>query len=263
MPKTWPPVLYHYTSSSALLSILHSRSIWLSSRWHLNDFNEGEVFGKHVLSYASANGTDSATAHAVAERLAGLECYVSCFSSERDMLSQWRGYATDGTGVCVGFKSKTLVNVISGSPTALLKKVIYADDHSQLDDETQGLIAALLKSTGEPREAFVQSVAKVKWAIKNKTFREEDEYRLILTPDPKTPSVSFDSGAKAVRGYRASDKDVREYYDFSFASVSPNELLHEIVLGPKNGSNDDVIRRLLDDGGFDQVTIDRSTASYR
>lgn len=34
--------------------------------------------------------------------------YTICFSGNGDLLSQWRGYAKDGTGVAIGFKTKYL-----------------------------------------------------------------------------------------------------------------------------------------------------------
>lgn len=32
--------------------------------------------------------------------------YTICFSGNSDLLSQWRGYAKDGTGIAIGFKTK-------------------------------------------------------------------------------------------------------------------------------------------------------------
>lgn len=29
--------------------------------------------------------------------------YAACFSEEKDLLSQWRGYANNGAGVAIGF----------------------------------------------------------------------------------------------------------------------------------------------------------------
>lgn len=36
--------------------------------------------------------------------------YTACFSGNGDLLSQWRGYAGDGTGIAIGFKTKYLKN---------------------------------------------------------------------------------------------------------------------------------------------------------
>lgn len=40
--------------------------------------------------------------------------YTICFSGHSDLLSQWRGYAKDGTGVAIGFKTKYLKKWKSG-----------------------------------------------------------------------------------------------------------------------------------------------------
>ena len=36
--------------------------------------------------------------------------YVCCFSKERDSLSQWRGYAADGTGLSLGIDASSIYN---------------------------------------------------------------------------------------------------------------------------------------------------------
>lgn len=257
------PTLYHYTSSHVLLSILEHRSIWLGTRQHLNDFNEGEVFFSHLRSYASTTGVKKANVDAVVAKLTGLECYVNCMTTNGDQLSQWRGYAANGAGVSIGFNGATLVQVINGSQVALLRKVNYGDDFGTLEKETQDLIAAVLKSGGDPTCAFVQSLAKARWAIKNKAFEEECEYRLILTPGPDDSAIVFKSGETAVRKYRASESDIREYYELSFRNVDPNDLIQKVVLGPRNASDLDAVRRLLRDKGFTNVDVGKSVASYR
>src|SRR5690606_30192176 len=34
--------------------------------------------------------------------------FIFCLSAEPDVLSQWRGYAKDGTGIAIGFDANTL-----------------------------------------------------------------------------------------------------------------------------------------------------------
>ncbi|WP_437734473.1 DUF2971 domain-containing protein [Sorangium sp. So ce1335] len=262
MPKEWPGILYHYTSSHALISILQSRCIWLSGRWNLNDTDEGAVFRRHLQSYAESESLDGSNVERVLAELASFESYVSCFSSKGDMLSQWRGYANNGTGVSIGFNTSSLIGVIDGGSVCLLQKVAYADKVEDLTVETKSLMKALLTRKGEPGLEFKQSAAKVMWAIKNSAFAEEDEYRLILTSLPGARDVALPSGASAKLKHRPTDAGIREYYELSLGPRY-DTAISEIILGPKNDSHVDVVQRFLASVGLPDVPVRKSVATYR
>ena len=52
--------------------------------------------------------------------------YITCFSRNGDLLSQWRAYGDDGRGVSIGFNSKLLYKVDSS------KNDIYIEDVKSL-----------------------------------------------------------------------------------------------------------------------------------
>lgn len=262
MPKNWPNLLYHYTSSHALISILQNRCIWLSGRWNLNDTNEGSVFCQHLKSYAEAESLDGSSAERVLTNLRMFESYVSCFSSNGDMLSQWRGYANNGTGVSIGFNSSSLIDVIGGGSSCLLQKVAYADKIEDLTGEMKTFMKALLTRKGEPGPEFKQSAAKVMWAVKNRAFAEEDEYRLILTSPPDGQDVTLPSGSSAKLKHRSTDAGLREHYELSL-DRQRDTVISEIVLGPKNDSHVDVVQRFLASVGLPDVSVRKSVATYR
>jgi hypothetical protein len=259
MPKSWPDTLYHYTSAQALLGILQSRKLWLSGRWNLNDSNEGVVFCERPREYATEKGSDEARVGAIVDRLSELESYVACFSAKRDLLSQWRGYANQGAGVCIGFEPNMLIELIRGGNECLLQQVTYSDKVAELRDETRSLLDALLISHGSPRSDFIQSAAKVMWTIKNRAFEEEDEYRLILTTSAESP-IEFPSGARSALAHQAVDSGFREHHELSFGHHSG--VIKCILLGPRNDSHVDVVGRLVRSLGLD-VEIGRSKATFR
>lgn len=57
--------------------------------------------------------------------------YISCFSKESDILSQWRAYADNGKGVSIGFDLEKLVK----EDNLLISEIIYEDKVVQ--DETE------------------------------------------------------------------------------------------------------------------------------
>ena len=103
-------ILYHYCSNQAFQSIINTRAIWLSALSLSNDTMEGKwlrnVFSK-VCADEKLDGdaTDKVIAH-----IDGLEAiFVGlgfCLSEHGDMLSQWRGYASDASGICIGFSAE-------------------------------------------------------------------------------------------------------------------------------------------------------------
>lgn len=101
--------------------------------------------------------------------------------------------------------------------------------------------------------------------MKNKDFHEEEEYRIVLTPHSDTSSFDFKSGATATRNYRDSGVAICEHFELAFPErfFNPNEIIHAIVLGPKNTSNISAVAHMFADRGFTQVTIGKSTATFR
>lgn len=255
-----PEVIYHYTSNDVLLKILEGGALRLSAKHHLNDSMEGEQFLSLLETHES--NPNAAKLAGVREALGPFEFFVSCFSSCGDRLSQWRGYASNGTGVAIGFKKAAIVNSIKGSHEALLYPVEYADDLRQVSPGRAATINAIVTSPGDPSPQALQSFAKERWSIKPSGFSEEKEIRLILTIDggsgalqPTTPLFTI--------GYFATATEVREFCDFKFGSQPDECYLESITLGPTNRTDLVVLRRLLDSRGYKAVAIKRSELSYR
>ena len=179
--KDMPDVIYHYTSNEALLKILGSKSLRLSARHHLNDSMEGEQFFSVIKTRDSKS--DEGRVAAIRHALNLFEVFVACFSASGDLLSQWRGYAGNGSGVAIGFKKAAISKAIKGHSESLLYNVAYADDFIDLPSPRAKTINALLSSSGTPRPKAIQSFAKERWSIKPKGFAEEKESRLIITFD--------------------------------------------------------------------------------
>lgn len=100
-------VIYHYCSPEAFLSIAKNKKLWLSATNNMNDSAEGVWLIdtlKKVLSI-NINPTNRTSRNAIYNYLTlnNNIKFISCFSKEYDLLSQWRAYAQDGEGVAIGF----------------------------------------------------------------------------------------------------------------------------------------------------------------
>ena len=110
--------IYHYTDVRSALEILKSGHLWFTERAHLNDTLEVQYALKVATDMlgdaarAAGPGVPSQIAeHLWGEFNAGLTefgYWVASFSFENDDLSQWRSYADDGRGVCLGFSVQCL-----------------------------------------------------------------------------------------------------------------------------------------------------------
>ena len=240
-------VIYHYTSNDVLLKILEGESLRLSARHHLNDSMEGQQFFSLLKSHPSS--PDQKILDSIRTHLDSVEAFVTCFCSEGDLLSQWRGYAGNGTGVSIGFSRDSIVDAISGSHAALLYTVAYANCMSDMPQDRARTINDILSNTGTPSIDAVHTFAKERWAIKPKGFSEEKESRLIVTVDSRngalTPSASW-----LQVGYMAVGSEVREYCDFSF---DVKKLVKKITLGPNNRTDESVLARYLSRIGLGPV----------
>jgi len=115
-------VLYHYTSAEGLLNIIDSGKFWATHYRFLNDPEEilysfklfdrlflenspkrlsffannvdeesGLIIGNYHLMYTGQRGV-----------IPEYEYYITGFSEEKDLLSQWRGYGDNGEGFAIG-----------------------------------------------------------------------------------------------------------------------------------------------------------------
>jgi hypothetical protein len=105
--------IYHYTDVKGALGILQSGELWFTERAHLNDPTE-ICYGLSIaceLFETAAQNSGATIPKDVASRLKGghkllLETHgfwIFSGSLDGNNLGQWRNYADDGRGVCLGF----------------------------------------------------------------------------------------------------------------------------------------------------------------
>ncbi len=110
--------IYHYTDLRSALAIIESGHFWFTERAHLNDTLElqyglriGHEMFEEAVRKAGPTVPQQVADHLMGEIGIGLIEYgfrVASFSSVPDDMSQWRSYADDGRGVCLGFSVQAL-----------------------------------------------------------------------------------------------------------------------------------------------------------
>jgi hypothetical protein len=135
-----PDFLYHYTDVAGLIGILNSGSLWATNLRFMNDSRELD-HARQLMIDVLHDARTRATApgqrtviDAIETNLTTLtgypDFYSVSFSSDGDLLSQWRGYGSAGGGYAIGFDPDGLVCPEGGHPQTgrFLNRVVYDRD---------------------------------------------------------------------------------------------------------------------------------------
>ena len=151
--KNTDKILFHYTSLNGLLGITESASIWGTNILYLNDTSEFS-YAKGLLSnelkrfcevnpdFNRKTNLDESMGYFFSEILEEkinkllpsqhFSFYVCSFSEERNLLSQWRGYTRNGSGISLGFALGSLEKCVKQAGFAI-KPCIY-DEGKQIEE---------------------------------------------------------------------------------------------------------------------------------
>ncbi len=110
-----PKILYHYTSWSGAEGILRSQTFWATAHDCTNDEAELKSADAIVMEVArelrrNAKGAASTVLDLFLDGYPRLQItqlrtvYLTCFSVARDDKEQWRKYADDSKGLCLGIR---------------------------------------------------------------------------------------------------------------------------------------------------------------
>ncbi len=276
--------LYHYCPTSSFYSIVGNRQIWLTSLLQSNDYMEGRLASRLISKLAQEDDSDStlskitrATIQSTEESYNG---YGFCLSEEPDLLSQWRGYANDATGVAIGFSTEYLnwlaENSRGKSPNITLSQVIYDKSiHDSLakrayelakqfdsefkkipdpiDNSVMSSVLYVCTVAGKSAPLVFHQIFNEMFLLKSEAFREEREWRLI--------SSRFDNTTELC-SYRLRDNTIIPYHVAELIELSRLPIV-EIILGPRHQTPVNIVKSFLKSKGFGDVKVIQSQATYR
>jgi hypothetical protein len=264
--------LCHYTDLDGLNGIVSGDDLWLTNSRFSND-DEEQVYGikvcDAVLDAAKEAAKNDPTrldwlqqVHRELGTAVDDQVYICCFCEKENLLSQWRGYAANGASIefdAKGFSYATGPDSAHGLMS--LWRVIY-------DPERQRSAIQAALDFGWPQPDTVRhAVDAIKFfvpAFKNPDFREEQERRLIFTPQ---------ATASAKPRFRSRRGLLVPYYSLKELSTPPGAAVETtprlpirnilVGLGPNKLLNVRAVRMLLDRQGHDDVPVLASTTPFR
>lgn len=265
--------LTYYCNENVFLSFLENKQLWLTSLSQSNDAAEGHWMRNYWLDLfrqeqrlqrrGAALCMDAASHNSLALGV--------CFSEERDLLSQWRGYTADGAGFSITFFKEALEAVAKKYAASKLQltKIAYGcqdieeinsivrmlhdafGEDARLYNEFNGTgsIALDFGPNGE-KHAKYENAAKSLFTVKNGAFSEEKEWRLFTYGN-----LSSISGVKL----RGTGNAISPYIPITI----PAEAVSQVTLGPTNRTPRHVLEFALKHNGLSSVSIKTSKASYQ
>lgn len=199
-------ILYHYTSPEGLIGMISNNCIWATNIFYLNDseeFMRGIDIARHKIQhlYDSLPTPEKKRLERLKKDLSNIgpsqhiSTYVCSLTEMGDQLSQWRGYCRGG-GFSVGFPKEGLKKVAIENDFDLYQ-CLY-DEAEQEKTILQVIERFAIPWCREPEpfrqknpsasetdvscgisSKFIWELHKACSLIKNPSFAEEKEWRLI------------------------------------------------------------------------------------
>jgi len=314
-------LVYHYCSLDTFVQIIKNKTIRLSDLDKTNDYMEkrwGIELLQEVLKKELENNSIqmdlqedywySDDAHNHIEQLNNdINSYlkhqtlITCFSLEKDRLSQWRAYGQDGEGIAVGFNYDYIKRLLKGQEKILIDKVAYKKSEQEKRIRKKLFMPALqymrnmfqrevVRCTDDFNIFFIEefdcfcevldtATEQVFTFLKNPAFEEEKEVRIVYNTGICEEVDTHDLGRilnfqlKIGRKeelklqsmqYQIKGNKLVAYADLNFENCITDGIIKEVVIGPKSKVSQSDVRQVLLSNGFnDDIGVKTSEASYQ
>ncbi len=267
-PSKPPETIYHYTTQKGILGIIPSRSMWATQAYFLNDKNEVFLTFKLLENELSRLIGESQSSHHRSllneikhnlENLSPSHIFTISFCKEGDLLSQWRGYAAQGKGYALGFDLKSLTN-IAKKQNFVAWPCVYNPTLQQ--ELVNYLIDCWITKFSGPMidhskmlEEINSSICKLAPVIKDESFIEEQEWRLISSTSDNKKNMDFREGAYSLI----------PYLNFHLKIGKSKDCFKRIVVGPSPHTDlaHNSLQMFLEHNSLESVEVVNSRIPYR
>ena len=266
-----PKQLFHYTDAAGFLGILETQEIWATDASCLNDWQE-LIYAKELIAeelerlceYPSWNRTFKITKdeqtllNKLRETFVSVprvyDVFVASFSTQMDILSQWREYGCYNIGV----SASALQSCAAAQQQSFLGRCVY-DQPDQLDF-VRSLVKSLIteyRSHCNPQELekdMLYSLHRYGALLKHESFCEEEEWRIVLSG---MQDLEFRQQKNIVIPF------VRVDIECALGTRHNSPVVPLITLGPGNDRvAEQTVRRLTEKKLGFEVFVRRSDTPY-
>jgi len=258
-----------------------------------NDSMEGRVVSKIIHQFVKEDSLDLWDSQKFDQAMDFSKMLLDglgfCLSEEGDLLSQWRGYANDASGVSIGFSKQYLEELVGSTKddkaqiATILHQVTYNKSkqldlirpfYQKLKDEIakgafrpigNGSFLDLIddreikKDNEETKNTNLRVLVELLrlfpqiFTLKPVGFKEEKEWRLVSR---------FLKNSEDTSSFRASKSRLIPYRELKLGNLNAFPIA-EVILAPKNLTPRYVIETFLRLQGFTDVQVSYSESSYQ
>jgi hypothetical protein len=262
--------LYHYTTFTGLMGIVHSQVLWASDIRYMNDSAELKHTADLIRMEITQRITDG---HAkpnllnqflewVTHRITnGHMLFAASFRSNGNLLSQWRGYSKLGKGVSLGFNPGYILKCAREQSFQIGKCIYNSADQRRLIKQVVDSVEVLAQAHHEKKdspekndpqsyydvfEKIETDLLRIAAILKHPSFQEEEEWRIVSSAltDYVTSPVLFREGTSMLVPYvefkllHAKDKPVALEHIFLGPTPNINISMNSLTMFlAKNGAN--------------------------
>jgi Protein of unknown function (DUF2971) len=282
-------LLFHYCPIRSFLKIAQSKSVRFNDLTLSNDFLEGKWVRNIFRICCSEGGLKDPDIERLLEKLDRFIEFVGgcgfCLSEEGDLLSQWRGYASEASGFSIGFNKEYLEKLAESQPSEkfgislrhveydkLKQKEMISEVIKEILQHVKGgalfYPGGLLTSKEQEKihekalNSLHRSFARFLpylYKIKNPAFKEEKEWRLSAIV---LRGGLDDLGMLKDLDYQSRGDRIVPFFEVPLKPLNI-EPFSKVILGPKNTTPIKIVKAVLDKNGFKNVHVSKSDASYR
>ena len=263
-------ILYYYCSAETFKQIMSSRTLWLCDVKMMND-SEEIVYGQNLFFDLMMQLNIPIT------RQKEIEYYYNlffnnlitlsvCFSESCDILSQWRGYASDASGYCIGFNANKLLSLFPFCPL----KVVYDRNEQEkiVLKKLNDILYHVVDKTPN-YEVLIGELLVIFAQMKHPSFKEEKEIRLVHNIVLNDDYLLSDSVKEECRQYEKSLQGINfrivdnVLSPYVIANFLYDNIVEDVIIGPKNKSSEFDVKLFLRNIGFDMAKVRKYNSPYK
>lgn len=282
--------LFHYTNAEGLYGILNSGKMWATNTRYLNDPQElkyARDMVRKVLEDKEKLVTDMDTYDNfwidILKKFEQLyketDIYITCFCENGDLLSQWRGYGSQGGGYSIELKRETIQNNgrdIEENKYVFMKVAYTPKTQLQIINEICETSANKIRKIEETVEKeklkavidkVIAVVAKVLLyqiaRFKHEAFKEENEWRIIYLVDNQDEYIKDNFNFRFKNGIAIPYLELKLYKeDEDIKGILP---IRSIICGPSLDTPRALksLKLMKKKFGYDKVYIKKSAFTLR
>lgn len=234
-------ILYHYTDQNGFIGIFENQELWATKIQYLNDASE-YIFAHKLAEKClnlRLNNTESLTLKKrlqyyidIIDDIKNTNTCVCSLTENGDLLSQWRGYSRSLGGYSIGFSYVAIEPYIRLQNCKLVKCIYSADEQKIKMFEIIDYMIENFMDESEPDykmpvhydsgEVFKDKLSEIAPAMKDASFKEEAEWRILSTVNFE--ELSFRTGSSMLTPYIKINLDSSKNNDF-------DRLVSEVIVG--------------------------------